>query len=99
MKWIRSPNIGSAGEGGTREGVETGSNGGLVRDVARDASLVLGLGTTNEGGVEDQTILGGVALGLEGAEESFLSTEDLNGRGGVPERVSRRGAGVTSVGV
>ena len=29
--------------------------------------------------MEDQTVLGGIVFGLEGSEESFLCTEDLNG--------------------
>lgn len=33
--------------------------------------------------MEDETVLGGVTTGLEGTEESLLSTEDLDGGGGV----------------
>ncbi len=42
----------------------------------------------------DQTVLGGVALGLEGTEEGLLSTENLQGGGGVFGQVGER----TSVG-
>ena len=38
----------------------------------------------------DETVLGRVALGLEGAEEGLLGTEDLNGRGRVLGQVGER---------
>ena len=46
----------------------------LVGQVSGDAALVPLLGPANEGGVEDQPILGCVALGLQGSEEGLLCT-------------------------
>ncbi|TKW50476.1 hypothetical protein CTA1_5542 [Colletotrichum tanaceti] len=66
--------------------VDTGGDGALVGQVAGDAALVLDGGLADEAGVVDETVLGGVALGLEGAEEGLLGAEDLERRG--------RGAGV-----
>lgn len=63
--------------------VDTRGDGALVGEVAGDASLVAGLGLSDEGRVEDETVLGGVTTGLEGTEESLLSTENLDGGGGV----------------
>jgi len=75
------------------EGIDTGSHGALVGEETRDTSLVLGGSTSNEGRVEDETVLGGVSLGLEGAEEGLLGTEDLNSRGRVLGEVGQ-GSGV-----
>lgn len=36
-----------------------------------------------------QTVLGGVALGLQGTEKSLLSTKNLNGRGGILGKVGQ----------
>lgn len=74
------------------EAVDPARNGALVREEAGDPTLVLGAGTADEGRVVDETVLGGVALGLESAEEGLLSTEDLDRRGGVLGQVGQRAA-------
>lgn len=48
----------------TRETVDAWGDGALVGQVSRDAAFVLGGGTSNEGGVEDEPVLGGVATSL-----------------------------------
>ena len=63
------------------EGIDTCGNGALVRQVARYPSLVLGFGAADESGVVDESVLGGVSLGFEGAEEGFLGSQDLYGGG------------------
>jgi len=47
------------------ERVDTRSNGAFVGQVSGDASLVLRRGSTDEGGVVDEAVLGGVAFGLQ----------------------------------
>ncbi|GKT90049.1 hypothetical protein Ct61P_07899 [Colletotrichum tofieldiae] len=69
--------------------VDAGGDGALVGEVAGDAALVLDGGLADEAGVVDETVLGGVALGLEGAEEGLLGAENLQRRGRVGQ-----GAGV-----
>lgn len=49
-------------------------SGGALNDVVKERENTY---------VVDESILGGVSLGLESAEEGLLGTEDLNGRGGV----------------
>jgi hypothetical protein len=39
----------------------------LKSELPRDAALVLGASATNESGVEDKTVLGSLAAGLEGS--------------------------------
>lgn len=53
-------------------------------------ALVLGGSLADERGVVDETVLGSLVLGLEGAEEGLLGTEDLNGGGGVLGQVDER---------
>lgn len=38
---------------------------------------------SNETGVEDQSVFGGIVLGLESPEKSLLSSENLNSTGRV----------------
>jgi hypothetical protein len=75
--------------GGLREVVDTRSNRALVGEESRDATLVLGTGTANERRVVQQTILGGVTLGLQSTEKSLLSTENLDGGGRVLGQVGQ----------
>lgn len=63
------------------EGIGADAEGSLGSENTGDLSLELGSSLTDEGGVEDETVLGGVVLGLEGAEEGLLRTEDLDGGG------------------
>mmetsp|Transcript_38696 Transcript_38696/g.120385 ORF Transcript_38696/g.120385 Transcript_38696/m.120385 type:complete len:450 (-) Transcript_38696:449-1798(-) len=65
------------------EVVDARGEGALVREVPGDAPLVLLLCTADEGGVEDEAVLGGVALRLQRAEERLLGPEDLHCRGRV----------------
>mmetsp|Transcript_22030 Transcript_22030/g.27058 ORF Transcript_22030/g.27058 Transcript_22030/m.27058 type:complete len:444 (-) Transcript_22030:276-1607(-) len=65
------------------EAVNTASNSALVRQIARDLAFVRSASSANERRVKQQTVLGSLALGLECAEQSLLSTKDLNGGGGV----------------
>lgn len=63
--------------------VNSRGNCALVGKETGDAALVLLAGSANEGRVVDETVLGSVALGLQGTEKSLFGTEDLDGRGGV----------------
>ena len=45
---------------------------------SRDLTLVLLLGLTDHGSVEDKAVLGGLFTHLERSEEGLLSTQDLN---------------------
>lgn len=54
------------GGGCVHEAVDAGGDGALVGEVAGDAALVARLGAADEAAVEDEAVLGGVALGLEG---------------------------------
>mmetsp|Transcript_87519 Transcript_87519/g.272233 ORF Transcript_87519/g.272233 Transcript_87519/m.272233 type:complete len:644 (+) Transcript_87519:79-2010(+) len=63
------------------EAVDARGQGALVGEVPGDAALVLLLRPADEGRVEDEAVLGRVALGLEGAEERLLRAQDLH-RGG-----------------
>lgn len=51
----------------TGEAVDARGDGALVGQVPGDAALVLGGGASDEGGVEDEAVLGGVSSGLEGS--------------------------------
>lgn len=51
----------------TREAVDARGDGALVGQVPGDAALVLGGSASDEGGVEDEAVLGGVSSGLEGS--------------------------------
>lgn len=55
-----------------------GGDAALVGKVSRDAALVPLLSSADEGGVKDQAILGGVALGLQGPEERLFCPQDLD---------------------
>ena len=48
----------------TRETVDARGDGALVGQISGDAAFVLGSGSSNEGGVEDEAVLGGVASSL-----------------------------------
>lgn len=76
-----------------REVINPRSNGALVGEESGNATLVLGTRAADEAGVVDETVLGGVTLGLEGAEEGLLGTENLDGGGGVLGEVGE-GSGV-----
>ena len=68
-------------EGGScdvHEAVDARCNRALVGEVARDAALVALLGAPDEGAVEDEAILGRVALRLQRAEERLLCPQDLH---------------------
>lgn len=52
----------------TREAVYSRRDGALVGEVSRYAPLVLRRGPPNEGGVEDEAVLGGVAFRLQRSE-------------------------------
>lgn len=55
-----------------------GGYAALVGQVSGDASLVPLLGSADEGRVEDESILGRVALGLQGSEEGLLCSQNLH---------------------
>jgi len=76
------------------EAINSGGNGALVCQISGNSTLVLLLGTTNEGGVEDQTILWGLTFGLQSSEQSLLGTKKLDGGGWVLAQVGK----ATSVG-
>lgn len=65
-------------------------NAAFVGKVSGDAALVLLLCPANEGGVEDEAILGSVALCLEGSEECLLSPKNLDSGGRVLGQVCQR---------
>jgi hypothetical protein len=68
---------------GLGEVINPRSNGALVGQESGDAALVLGASASDEAGVVDETVLGGVSLSLQRAEEGLLGTENLDGGGGV----------------
>jgi hypothetical protein len=59
--------------------VHSGGYGTLVGEVAGDSSLVLLLGATNEGRVEDETVFWRLSFGLQRPEQCLLGSQDLNG--------------------
>lgn len=63
------------------EGVVTNTKSTLVGKRARYFTLQLVGGDTDNTGIIDKSIFGGVFLGLEGSEKGLLSSEDLDGRG------------------
>lgn len=71
------------------EVVNSGGDGALVGKETRDATLVLGASSSNERGVVQKTVLGGVTLGLQGSEKGLLSTENLDRRSGVLGQVGQ----------
>jgi len=71
------------------EVVDSRGNGSLVGKETGDSALVLHAGAADEGGVVDQTVLGGVTLGLEGTEQSLLGTENLDSGGRVLGQVGQ----------
>lgn len=52
----------------TGETVDARGDGALVGQISGDAAFVLGSSTSDEGRVEDEPILGGVATSLQGSE-------------------------------
>lgn len=79
---------------GLREAIDSGGDRALVGKISRDSSLVLLTSSSDEGGVEDETVFWSLTLGLQGSEKSFLCTEDLDGGGWVLGQVGK----ATSVG-
>lgn len=67
--------------------VDTRSDGTLVGEETRDSALVFRSSSTDEGRVVQKAVFGGVALGLQGTEESLLGTKNLNSGGGVLGKV------------
>lgn len=65
------------------ETIDTRCDRTFVGQESRDTTLVLRSSTTDESRVVDETVFGSVSFRLESTEESFLGTEDLNGRGRV----------------
>ena len=57
--------------------MESGKQGFKLGNI--DLTLVLEAGAPNKRRVEDQTVFGRLALGLESAEKSLLGAEDLDG--------------------
>ena len=62
------------------EAVDSAGDRALVRQVARDLALVGSACAANERRVEEESVLGSLALGLESTEKRLLGTEDLDGR-------------------
>lgn len=56
----------------TGETVDARGDGALVGQVSGDAALVLGGSASDEGGVEDEPVLGSVSSGLKGSEKTQL---------------------------
>lgn len=44
------------------------------------------MGLTNNSGLIDETVFGGVVLGSHGSEQGLFSTQDLDGGGGVSRK-------------
>jgi len=42
---------------------------------------------TNDSGLVDETVFGGVVLGSHGSEQGLFSTQDLDGGGGVSKEI------------
>ncbi|CRK24753.1 hypothetical protein BN1708_003876 [Verticillium longisporum] len=61
------------------QGVDTKAKSRLGSERTGDLALVLAGSLTNERRMVDDTVLGRVVLGLEGAEQSLLGTVDLDG--------------------
>ena len=61
------------------ERVVSDAQGALVGECAGDFTLELGLGRPDNARIVDQTVLGRVFLRLQGPEESFLRTQNLDG--------------------
>jgi len=80
---LSAEDLSELGRRRVREAVDARRDRALVGKEARDASLVLGAGTADEGRMVDQTVLGRVTLGLERTEQGLLGSEDLDGRGRV----------------
>lgn len=74
---------------GDAEAVDTRGDRALVGEVAGDLTLVLEASAADECGVEDKTVLGRLAFGLEGSEEGLLSTQNLDSRGWVLREVGQ----------
>lgn len=63
---------------GFTESVASDTKGTLGSKGTGDFTLELGSSGINEGGLIDDTVFGSVVLGLDGFEEGFFSTEDLD---------------------
>ena len=72
--------VSELGGWGFTEAIDTGCDGALVSKVTWNLTLVLKASSSNEGWVEDETVLWCLTFGLQGSEEGFLGTEDLDGR-------------------
>ena len=75
------------------EGIDSDAEGALRGEGSGDLSLELGVGSSDEGSVVDESVLGSVVLGSEGSEEGLLGSEDLDGGGGLLGQVDE-GTGV-----
>lgn len=60
--------------------IDTGSNGALVRKISGDLTLVLLVGSADEGRVEDETVLGSLTFSLKSTEQCLLGTQNLDRR-------------------
>lgn len=61
------------------KGIVTDAERALVGESARHLTLQIVLGLADNAGVVNETVLGRVLLGLEGAEQSLLGAKNLNG--------------------
>lgn len=57
---------------------------------------MLSTGTADKSRVVDETVFGGVTLGLESSEKSLFGAEDLDSRSGVLGQVGEGTANVSS---
>lgn len=87
---LLTESITELGRGFLREVIDTAGHGALVGEVSGNAALVLDTSPTNEAAVVDQTVLGSIALGLEGTEKSLFGTENLQSGSGVFGKVGER---------
>ena len=60
--------------------IDTAGNGTFVGQITTNASFILGTSAADEGGVVDEAVFGGVALGFQRSEKGLLSTQNLHRR-------------------
>jgi hypothetical protein len=70
-----------------QEAVDAACDAALVGQVARDAALVALLGAADEAAVEDEAVLGSVALGLQRPAGSSSSNDAVSGENCADVRV------------
>ena len=68
------------------EGINSDTDGALSSQSSGDLTLDLSMGLTNNSGLIDETVFGGVVLGSHGSEQGLFSTQDLDGGGGVSRK-------------